>query len=583
MILNDLCELYDLKRKSDPSAMPERYWCSQKVFFEITLNPLGVITGCVSYASDSGNRYRELVVPMAYVGRSGQKPDSGFLCDDAQHVFGIGPNKYRAELRQKHADLHRKVLTGLSDAGAAAYLRMLDRYPAGELPLICAEGLQGDVKSLIVFRLEGDRMLLHDRMPIRAAWTEYERIAEELKPGALCPVFGELLPAASEYPQITGLPDAQTAGAALISSKENAFQSYGRQRAASLLSARAAHESGTALRYVLKDNDHHARMGNDHIAFWTDATSPKIDEDLAFLIDPDSIGWSEDKNVREAVQQALIDIRAGKRMDDIPEDTTYHLLGIAPYQARLAVRFYETGSMGRLQENVAQYLRDTEMDGVKPCSIRALLLQTAAQADSKRLPTTLVTSCMRAYVRGTAFPPALMQKVIGRMRADHGSYKSWDMGRRAALLKACLIRSARARSAERGEEMERRLTVGLNCENDNQGYLLGRLFALLEKAQQDAVHGANATIRDRFMGAAATTPARVFPQLLKLAQHHISKSDYGSLMDRRIQEVMGRMGDSGFPKTLSFDDQGMFYIGYYQQKQALYTKSDEPAAEGKED
>lgn len=126
--------------------------------------------------------------------------------------------------------------------------------------------------------------------------------------------------------------------------------------------------------------------------------------------------------------------------------------------------------------------------------------------------------------------------------------------------------------------------MGLNNENDNQGYLLGRLFALLEKAQQDAVNGASATIRDRFMGAAATTPARVFPQLLKLAQHHISKSEYGTLMDRRIQAVVGQMGDQGFPKVLSFDDQGMFYIGYYQQKQALYTsKANEAISEGKED
>ena len=125
--------------------------------------------------------------------------------------------------------------------------------------------------------------------------------------------------------------------------------------------------------------------------------------------------------------------------------------------------------------------------------------------------------------------------------------------------------------------------MGLNINNDNQGYLLGRLFALLEKVQQDAVRGANATIRDRYMGAAAATPARVFPQLLKLAQHHISKSEYGSLMDRRIQEVISQMGDTGFPKTLSFEDQGMFYIGYYQQKQALYAKVQEPVQDGKED
>jgi CRISPR-associated protein Csd1 len=425
---------------------------------------------------------------------------------------------------------------------------------------------------------------IHESLAVRQRWGLYKEKQEEELAQGLCLVSGESGPLAPLFPQVTGLQGAQSSGASLVSCNADAFSSYGQKTStAGFISASSGDKAGAALSYVLKDNGHHVRMGNDHIAFWTDAANPKIDEDLAFLMDPDSLTWSEDKSVREAVQQALVEMRAGKRPDDIPEDTTYHLLGIAPYQARLAVRFYETGAMGKLRENVTQYLRDTEMEGVKPCSMRTLLLQTAAQADPKRLPTTLVTSCMRAYVRGTAFPPALMQKVIGRMRVDHGSYKSWDMGRRAALLKACLIRFARARGVELGKEMERRLTVGLNYENDNQGYLLGRLFALLEKAQQDAVRGANATIRDRFMGAAATTPARVFPQLLKLAQHHISKSDYGSLMDRRIQEVMGQMGDAGFPKTLSFDDQGMFYIGYYQQKQALYTKTQESAEEGKED
>lgn len=120
--------------------------------------------------------------------------------------------------------------------------------------------------------------------------------------------------------------------------------------------------------------------------------------------------------------------------------------------------------------------------------------------------------------------------------------------------------------------------MSLNQDNTNEGYLLGRLFALLEKAQQDAVSGAGATIRDRYMGAAATTPARVYPQLLKLAQHHIGKSEYGGYVDRRIQEVMGLL-NGGFPKTLGYEDQGLFYIGYYQQRQALYTRRNDDASD----
>ena len=119
--------------------------------------------------------------------------------------------------------------------------------------------------------------------------------------------------------------------------------------------------------------------------------------------------------------------------------------------------------------------------------------------------------------------------------------------------------------------------MALNEENTHIGYLLGRLFAILEKVQVEAIGNGkktniNATIRDRYIGSAATTPARVFPQLLKLAQHHISKSEYGVATDRKIGEIIALMPDANpFPATLTYDQQGEFYIGYYQQKKDLYT------------
>ena len=579
MILNDLCDLYDLKRESVPEAIPERYWCRKRVSWEVVIDGRGKPMSVIPLVEGENNAPKLLVVPDVQR-TSGVRPF--FLCENAEYLLAADA-KRGAQKQCECIEFHREVLSDVDDDGAKALLLLIDRFESGEKPAVLSE-LVETPKDLVVFRLLGDEMYVHEREKVRLAWNRYKESRESELSRGLCMVYGEEGPLAPLFPQVTGLPGAQSSGASLISCNADAFSSYGQKlSSAGSISVGASDKAGAALAYVLKDRGHHVQMGNDHIAFWTDAFNPKIDADLAFLIDPDVLMRNEDNSVRESVQTALLEMRAGKRPDDTPKGTTYHLLGIAPYQARLAVRFYETGSMGKLLGNVTQYLKDTEMDGAKPCSMRALLEQTAPQGDSKRLPTTLVTSCMRAYVRGTSFPTGLMQKVITRMRMDHGSNKPWDMGRRAALLKACLIRSARARGTEQGDAMERRLTVGLNIENDNQGYLLGRLFALLEKAQQDAVRGANATIRDRYMGAAAATPARVFPQLLKLAQHHISKGEYGGLMDRRIQEVVSQMGDSGFPKTLSFDDQGMFYIGYYQQKQALYAKAQEFVQDDEED
>ncbi|VAW17053.1 CRISPR-associated protein, Csd1 family, partial [hydrothermal vent metagenome] len=109
-------------------------------------------------------------------------------------------------------------------------------------------------------------------------------------------------------------------------------------------------------------------------------------------------------------------------------------------------------------------------------------------------------------------------------------------------------------------------------EKKDIAYLLGRLFSVLEKAQQDAIPGANATIKDRFYGSASATPASVFPRLLRLAQHHISKAEYGHVSDKRIAEIMENIKD--FPNQMDLKQQGIFAVGYYQQRNALYTKKD---------
>jgi CRISPR-associated protein Csd1 len=103
-------------------------------------------------------------------------------------------------------------------------------------------------------------------------------------------------------------------------------------------------------------------------------------------------------------------------------------------------------------------------------------------------------------------------------------------------------------------------------------YLLGRLFAMLEKAQLDALGSINATIKDRFYGAASATPATVFPRLLKLSQHHIEKAEYGRVSDTRIAEIMEHI--DSFPSHLGLEDQGLFAIAYYQQKNAIYKKKE---------
>ena len=66
--------------------------------------------------------------------------------------------------------------------------------------------------------------------------------------------------------------------------------------------------------------------------------------------------------------------------------------------------------------------------------------------------------------------------------------------------------------------------MSLDPANTNKGYLLGRLFAAYEHAQSAALgRNVNATIKDKFYGAASAQPRKVFPLLDKGSANHLSK------------------------------------------------------------
>jgi CRISPR-associated protein Csd1 len=97
----------------------------------------------------------------------------------------------------------------------------------------------------------------------------------------------------------------------------------------------------------------------------------------------------------------------------------------------------------------------------------------------------------------------------------------------------------------------------------------------LEKIQEDAQQNINATIRDRYYGAASSNPITVFPQLLKLKNHHLAKIENPSFRiahEKRLSEIFAGLAPD-MPRHLSMEDQARFAVGYYHQRQALFAKS----------
>lgn len=590
MILDDLCRLYDLKLKT--GAVPPRGWTRERIAWKLVIDYEGTLVNVVPMGDES-RPYVLMFVPEHTTKTSGIKPY--FLCDKAAILLACGTAR---NLKEHQASLksHREFLKGVQDSAAPAVIGFLENPEAEKWIDVCKDNLDG----LAVLQLLGDDVPVFERSVIRRKWElDCSHWNEDAgsnngdgrgNVGGLiqCSVSGRIADPAKLFPMLRGIPHAQSSGASLVSFNQESFCSYGKsisdQAANASLSSEVAFKAGSALRYLMGDMNHYVTIGNDRIVFWTDADSQTDLDDISLFLNMDGAkreAENEDEALLDELNARLVAIRSGRKALDVDAQAQYYLMCVSPNMSRLSIRFFETGTLESLNERFGQYLRDIEMVGfggksLEPRSIRVYINQTAPLAKSENVPATLVASVLQAMLRGSAFPQSLYLQLLSRIRADkgydHSASKPRDaMHLRVSMIKACLLRSAR----QKGDEaLERSLTVSLNEGNDNKGYVLGRLFAALEKVQRDALgQNVNATIRDRYIGAASTTPARVFPQLMKMAQHHISKAEYGVSSERIIEGIVAMLDSgTGFPATLSLQDQGQFFIGYYQQKESFYTK-----------
>ena len=199
-------------------------------------------------------------------------------------------------------------------------------------------------------------------------------------------------------------------------------------------------------------------------------------------------------------------------------------------------------------------------------SLFRLLTGVALLNKADNIPPNLGGEVLRAILEDLPYPTPLLNLAVQRCRAEQKPTYA-----RAAVIKASLNRLIR-----RGNKTEREYLPMLDPANTNPAYRLGRLFAVLEKVQQEAIGNVNASIKDRYFTSACAAPASVFPILLRLSQHHIAKAEYGHISDRRIQEILNLLDveHNPIPARLTLDEQGVFVLGYYHQRQAFFIKSD---------
>lgn len=576
--LHALIRYYERLEADPAQSVADFGFSREKVHYQLVLEKDGTLASFddIRDTNERGKPIpRPLVVPDGG-GRSGTALKPFFCWDNTGYVLGRD-NKGKPERSEKMFEAFRDLHLGMreqveEDEGYDALCRFLERWrPAA------AESLPNftDAAGMnVVFKLRGKEGFVHQREAVKRAWLSRDK-GESKKDAAtkgISLITGEEEELARLHPLIGGVVGANTMGAAIVSFNLDAFTSYGKDQSYNApVGVRDAFRYTTALNRLLADNTHRVRIGDATVVFWTDRPSAKDAEDAFQAFFTEEVPKSDDAESQKSVDRLrnfLEAARQGRLADQLTDpDAPFYVLGLSPNASRLNVRYWLAGTVAEFVQRLARHVNDLEMTGARegdpPLIIRRLITETAREP--KDIPPQLAGEVARAVLRGQPYPQSFFSGVIRRIRAD-GEMNH----RRAAILKAFLIRNRNWK-----------VPVALDKDHPDEAYHLGRLFAALERTQEDATEGKlNSTIKDRYFGAAGATPASVFPRLLRLHQFHIDKLEHaGQKVNREklIGEICGHI--RRFPSHFSLEKQGLFQIGYYHQRQDFFTKKDDASKE----
>ncbi|MBR1217947.1 type I-C CRISPR-associated protein Cas8c/Csd1 [Bradyrhizobium sp. U87765 SZCCT0131] len=569
--LASLVRAYD--RMAARGEVPSFGYSLEKISFLIALHPDGSVAHDPIDLRQSEGKKRSptlLAVPQPPKRASGIAPN--FLWDKTAYVLGVtaGEGKRTAKEHAAFISNHRNWLANSDDEGLQALLRFLESWTPAEF---AARGWPDDMKDQnIVFALESERLVgirLHDRPAARDLWGRLT--TAKGKSEAVCLVTGHRGAVARLHPAIKGVWGAQSAGGSIVSFNLDAFKSYGNEQGDNApVSEAAAFAYTSALnRFLARDSGHRIQVGDASTVFWADASdaaAAQAAEDIfgSFLA-------VDEKVEAGKIESLLAKLRAGRPIEDfrvdLPPNVCFFILGLAPNAARLSIRFYIEDDFGVIAQ---RYLRHLDRMRIDPPprdeapSLWKMLIETAVLRRSENIQPNLAGEWLRAILTDTPYPATLLSALIMRLRADHDVNAM-----RLAILKSILIRNFEVRAP---------VSLDPNCKEP--GYLLGRLFAVYEHIQSMALgSNVNATIKDKFYGAASAQPRKVFHLLESGSANHLSKIGKqrpGLRVNLEkavgaIMEVMSPDKDP-FPASLPDKSQALFGLGYYHQRNEFFRK-----------
>jgi CRISPR-associated protein Csd1 len=565
MILTRLKEFADTQM-----MLPPVMYSEQKIRWLVDLDAEGNLLGhFVPWGGDSKATKRGKPTIVPYVGRTvGVKPK--LLADSAEYVLGVGRADAKPErVANCHDQFQRLIQQCLEvthEPKLQAVLQFLANWEPIQLESCLPKGFKlekFDPSENVTFRVDG--VVLADAKAelkqIEQFWADLTsgsgEPGKEADPVMTCLVTGTIAPVVQRMPVlIKGLYGGQPSGTALVSANSDPFTSYGLKNSlTSPISPDAAEKFAKALNYMLADNTHRISIGTTAFVFWT--RKPSADLPV----------WLLDKTDPVAVRNLLESPSVGSEVHHLAEDEFY-ALSLTASMARSVVRDWLETTIPRVRENIKQWFlsqRIVDAYGELGRSLGLYALAASAYRDpGKEMQPTVPTALLRCAIQGDRLSDDLLVKLVCRNRVEQDVTFP-----RAALIKLILVSQGTIKMSEMESLNPTPPLVGV----ENLAYQCGRLLAELEAIQRAALGNVNASLVDRYYGAASSTPAKAFAPLMRGVQAHLSKlrktaPGIHKLREQQLEEIMSNFVDRKFPSTLMISHQAIFALGYYQHRAA---------------
>lgn len=506
------------------------------------------------------------------VGRS-SAPVANYLYDNSQYVFGYSDKKSEAENKFKNFYTFKEKVKEIYASypnyeSIKAVYAFYQQDPSSIIETMEKDPLWEEIVknlnkkfSIFSFLIEGDTEIIASKKELIKFDNDDNQI--ERRP---CLITGKLSRTV-EVTTATMIPGSQATAKLVAFQVHAGYDSYGKSKGYNApISEEAEFAYTTALNHLLRSNSRNKFLvGNRTFLFWASSNSEasKESENSLFALLGRTEEENDDPNKRiELVHRTFMAIYNGKLVSNI--DDRFYILGLAPNIARIAVVYWTETPLREFAKLISKHFDDMEIvdtrkDKKPYIGLHSILGNVTLGGKSNDVTPNLTEAVVKSIFQGLPYPISLFQSCIRRIRTEQTVNIV-----RAAIIKAYLNRL-------NDHYNNKKINVMLDKENQNQGYLCGRLFAVLEKIQEDTngIH----TIKERYMNSASATPATVFATLLNLSTHHLEKLNNGGQIyyEKLKQEIISMLDANGFPAHLNLQDQGRFFVGYYHQRQDLFT------------